>query len=628
MTEALYRRGPDDQGLYIDSEGGCGLGHRRLSIVDLDGGHQPLATADGNIQAIVNGEIYNFHRLRAELEAYGHRFLTRSDSEVVVHGYRQWGTEVIARLEGMFALAVWDVSSRRLLLARDRMGQKPLYIAYTGSSSQPGLVFASEPKALFIHPEVSRTPSSLGLSQYLTYECLPENLCLTEGMEKLRPGEYILYDRETSRIHRETYWAMRFQGAPQREALGRFRSRDIVDGLKDRVLKSVRDRLLADVPLGVFLSGGLDSSLITAALAQVQPSPVIKTFSVTFEDPSFDESCYARRVAEHLGTEHHEQRLSPTAMIDVLPEVSRFMCEPSGDASIIPTYLLSRFTQQTVKVALGGDGGDELFLGYPTFVADRTARMLDRILSPELQAVVGWGVLGAASYLPVSRKNFSFDFKIKRFAQGLGFNPRDRHQAWMGSFLPDELRRIMASDVRSKVRAHPYELIDRLHMGSDPVFPFDEVTLQYARIYLAGDVLTKVDRASMACGLEVRAPLLDRPVVEYACALPSSWKLRGWTTKYILKELARKWLPASIVDRPKKGFGVPIADWIRGPLKELMCDLLSADRLRREGWLNPTEVERLVQAHLDGSADHRKPLWTLMAFQLWLDHHGPHASLH
>ena len=622
MTAALERRGPDDVGHFFGE--GCGLGHRRLSIIDLEGGHQPLVASDRRHAAVVNGEIYNFRALRAELEALGHRFATRSDSEVVLHGYRAWGAGVTERLEGMFAFAVWDGAARRLLLGRDRMGQKPLYFARL---SQGGLVFGSEAKALFRHPEVSRSPSPDGLARYLAFECLPEASCLTVGMEKLRPGEQLVFDADSGQLDRRTYWRMRFASSPAVDEVARLGPARLAERLRAQVLAAVEARLVADVPLGVLLSGGVDSSFITAAMARLRSPRSVKSFCIAFEDPSFDESRHARAVADHLGVDHHEEVLSPGAMLDILPEIADFMCEPLGDASIVPTYLLSRFTRRSVKVALGGDGGDELFLGYPTFPAHRVARGLDRVLPLGARRRLGDALLAAARLLPVSTRNMSFDFKLKRFSSGLGFHADHRHQAWMGSFLPAELGALLRpAVVEALPEGAPYELVDAVHAGSDARDGLDRATLQYARLYLAGDVLAKVDRASMAASLEVRAPLLDRAMVELACAIPSALKLKGMTTKHLLKEAARPWLPAGIVDRPKKGFGVPIGRWLRGPLRPLAEALLAPDRLSREGFFEAAAVKRLLDEHLAGRADHRKPLWTLLAFQMWLERHGPGGS--
>ncbi len=620
MNNTLARRGPDDEGYYFDDEGGCGLGHRRLSIIDLTGGHQPLTNGDGTIQIICNGEIYNFRELRDELEQLGYRFRTGSDSEVIAHGYEAWGESVIDRLGGMFALVIWDVRRRRLVLARDRMGKKPLYYAFVDGA----LLFGSELKAIAAHPSFERAVSLSGLASYLTYECVPEAQSIYRDVQKLLPGHYLLFDREKGRAEVHEYWRMRFAASPWADWVRGKTEAELVTKLRQLIREATEARLISDVPLGVFLSGGIDSSTVTAAMAEVVPRREIKTFSISFEDRTFDESRHARQVADFLGTDHHEERLSPQVMIDILPEVADFMCEPLGDGSLIPTYLLSRFTRRTVTVALGGDGGDELFLGYPTFQADRVAGGIERRLGPRGTERLGRAARALTGLLPVSRKNFSFDFKAKRFAQGLGL-PRDfRHQAWMGSFMPDELERVLSDDVReAALRTAPYSTIANFEAMTDARDHYDRAVFQYGRLYLTGDVLVKVDRAAMACGLEVRAPLLDTRVVEFAAALPGTLKLHGLTTKYLFKKAARGWIPDEIIDRPKKGFGMPIGEWIRGPLNDLAHDLLSQPKLRREGLLDPLEVHRLLDEHERGFADHRKPLWTLLAFELWMERYGP-----
>lgn len=627
MTRTLRRRGPDDEGYFIDELGGGGLGHRRLSIIDLEGGHQPLGTADGSIQVVVNGEIYNFVELREQLEQLGHVFQTRSDSEVVVHGYVAWGEKLIERLQGMFALAIWDSKSRRLLLARDRMGKKPMYYALVGPTRQT-LIFGSELKALAAHPEMEHRVAPHALASYLAYECLPEDQTIYEASRKLPAGCYLVFDREAGRLRIEEYWQMRFEGAPSVPDLARWSESEITAELRRRLIEAVRVRLMADVPLGVFLSGGIDSSLVTAAMAESIPASQIKSFSITFDDPSFDEGPHARKVAAHLGTDHHEERLSSQVMLDILPEVADFMCEPLGDASIIPTYLLSRFARQTVTVALGGDGGDELFLGYPTFQADRVARGLDRFASPAQEQRLGALAGRAARLLPVSRKNMSLDFKLKRFAQGLGFAPDLRHQAWMGSFLPSQAAALFTKDYGARALAEsPYALVASFRERGGYRDHWDQLTYQYSRLYLTGCVLAKVDRASMAVGLEVRAPLLDTKVVDFANALPGELKLRGMTTKYILKQAARSFLPREILERPKKGFGVPVGEWLRGPLAPLAEELLSPYHIGALGYFDPRETSRLLDEHKRGVADHRKPLWTLISFLLWHERYGPGGSL-
>lgn len=627
MTRTLRRRGPDDEGYFIDEAGGAGLGHRRLSIIDLEGGHQPLGTPDGSIQVVVNGEIYNFVALREELEKLGHRFQTRSDSEVVVHGYAAWGEKVVERLDGMFALAIWDVKERRLLLARDRMGKKPMYYAMVGPERRT-LLFGSELKAIAVHPDLDPRVSPQALASYLTYECLPEDQTIYEGAQKLPAACYLVFDREHGRLRIEEYWRMRFEDVPGVPDMSRWSESSIVQELQRRLIEAVKVRLVSDVPLGVFLSGGIDSSLVTAAMARSIPASQIKSFSITFDDPSFDEGPHARRVAAHLGTDHHEERLSSKVMIDILPEVADFMCEPLGDASIIPTYLLSRFARQTVTVALGGDGGDELFLGYPTFQADRVARRLDRVASETHERRLGGWIRAAAGLLPVSRKNMSLDFKVKRFAQGLGFSPDLRHQAWMGSFLPSEAAALFSKDYGPRALAeHPYALVASFRDRGGFRDHWDALTYQYARLYLTGCVLSKVDRASMAVGLEVRAPLLDTRVVNFANALPGDLKLRGVTTKYVLKQAARAFLPREILERPKKGFGVPVGEWLRGPLEPLARELLSPYNIGALGYFDSKETSRLFEEHQEGVADHRKPLWTLLSFLMWHERYGPSGTL-
>ncbi|MBI4816232.1 MAG: asparagine synthase (glutamine-hydrolyzing) [Deltaproteobacteria bacterium] len=625
MTNSLRDRGPDDEGYYVDAQGGVGLGHRRLSIIDLTGGHQPLSSPDGRIQVVVNGEIYNFVELRRELEAKGHVFRTRSDCEVVVFGYLEWGREVLSRLEGMFAIALWDQRDRRLLLARDRMGKKPLFYARVGDRRDT-LIFGSELKALLAHPLVDRTVGPSRLADYLVYECLPEDESILLGVNKLLPGHGLAWRPSGVECDIFPFWRLDFEAPASTPDITGWSEQELAERLRQQILEATKARLVSDVPLGVFLSGGIDSSVVTAAMAKLVPPKEIQTFSITFEDPSFDEGAHARRVAAHLGTTHHEERLAPSALTDVLPKIFDFLCEPLGDASIVPTYLLSKFVRQHVKVALGGDGGDELFLGYPTFQADLVARVLDGFLSKGAERRLSRALGRAASMIPVSRKNFSFDFKVKRFALGLGQTPARRHQAWMGSFTPEQLRGVFAESYLSGALAHdPYELIDRLERRSRPRDHFDSLVDQYLRLYLTACVLVKVDRASMASSLEVRAPLLDTRVVELAARIPGRLKQKRFTTKYILKQAARAWLPPEIVDRPKKGFGMPVAEWLRGPLRPLVFDSFGASRLRRDGYFDPSAIAKLIDEHDRGVADHRKPLWTLLVFQSWLERFGPGA---
>ncbi len=620
MTRTLRARGPDDEGYYVGE--GCGLGHRRLSIIDIGGGRQPLAAADGAVQSVVNGELYNFRALRRRLEGYGHRFVTESDSEVLGHGFAQWGAGIVSRREGMFAFALWDARDRTLWLGRDRMGQKPLYFA----RHERGLLFGSELKALLAHPTFRPDLSTTGLATYLVHECYPEEQCVFEGVSKVRPGELVRYRVEDDELENFTYWQPTFGRAAAVASVYGLSETALVDRLAELLLASVDRRLVSDVPLGVFLSGGVDSSVVAAAMTRLREPSTVETFSIGFSESSFDESPFAQRVADHLGTTHRMERLSAQTMLDVLPEVADYMDEPLGDASIIPTYLLSAFTRKHVTVALGGDGGDELFLGYPTFRAELVARRFDGSLLRPAGRATGRLLNETARLLPVSRGYFSLDFKLKRLALGLGHSRLARHQRWMSSFLPESLVPVLGplNVGEAELRA-VREMLERSSNLPGSSDGFDELTRHYLRLYLAGDVLVKVDRASMAHGLEVRAPFLDRELVEMALVVPWRHKLKHGQTKWLLKRLAERWLPPDIVHRSKRGFAVPIADWLRGPLRDWAHDLLAPRRLANQGVFDHDYVARLLAEHQAGRADHRKPLWTLLAFQMWFDRYGPRA---
>lgn len=615
MTRGLTHRGPDDEGFHEGPD--CGLGHRRLSIVDLEGGRQPLAAADGQVQAVVNGEIYNHVALRRELRDQGHVFRTSSDSEVVAHGYAEWGATLPEKLEGMFALAAWDARSRTLLLARDRMGQKPLYYAL----HRGALLFGSEPKALLAAPGYDPGLSRTGLGRYLAFECLPEDASIFDGMAQVRPAERVLFTQGADQVQRSRYWEMGFGELPEAGAWGRASEPAVVDELERRVLKATERRLMADVPIGVFASGGLDSSIVAAAMARLRDPADVDTFSIGFTDRAFDESGYAQEVAEHLGTRHHVHIVSPDGLLDVMQEVSDLMDEPLADASIFPTYILSRFARRDVKVALGGDGGDELFLGYPTFTAERWVRAAEAVVPRGVLGSVAPAVRWASKNAPRSSGYFPLEFKLERVARGLGRPATERHARWMGAFTPEALAELASLD-EDPVRAVTAPFAAWPGVRDD----WDVISAQYARLYLAADVLTKVDRASMAHGLEVRAPLLDRAVVELALALPGERKVMNGRLKRLLKSLGERWLPRRIVHRPKRGFAVPMATWLRGPLRALGEQLLSVERLESSG-LRPEPVRTLWAAHQREEADHRKPLWTIIALQLFIERWGPGGRL-
>ncbi|MCK5488673.1 MAG: asparagine synthase (glutamine-hydrolyzing) [Gemmatimonadetes bacterium] len=597
MLSCLRHRGPDDEGVFVGD--GIVLGHRRLSVIDLEGGRQPMAGSLPSIRVIANGEIYNYRELRAELEDVGHRFRTRSDIEVVAQAYERWGLTFLDHLEGMFALALWDARSRRLLLARDRMGQKPLYYTVAGGL----LIFASELTAVIRHPAVSTRLDMRSLSAYLALEYVPAPWSMISDVAKLEPASYLLLEGGESRIGK--YWSLDF------ESRSTLRYPEAVQELREKLDASVRLRLVSDVPLGVFLSGGLDSSSVAALAAA---SGTIDTFSVGFRDSSFDESRFAREVAQRIGSRHHEMVLEGEEMPDLVPEMADVLDEPLGDASIVPTTLLSRFARGSVTVALGGDGGDELFAGYPMHQGHRVARLVRRIPP----AVFG-AIAAGAQRLPVSHRNFSLGFKITTFLRGASLSPPYNHAAWMSSFLPEEQSRLLTVEAWEAAEQGRYALdqFEAAWRASEGAQEGGRIRYLDAVGYLPGDVLTKVDRASMSVGLEVRAPFLDRGVVELAFSLPDEYHMRGLTGKRLLRDAMADALPIRVLRRPKKGFGIPVGRWLNGPLKELAWDLLGDEALRRAGLFRHQEVHRRLKEHHDGIRDHRKPLWTLLMFELW-----------
>jgi len=604
MTATLKHRGPDDRGDYL--AGPVGLGHRRLSIIDLETGHQPLTNEDGTIWIVYNGELYNYQELRVNLEKAGHRFATQSDTEVIIHAYEEHGEACLEAMNGMFAFAIWDGPRRRLVLARDRLGIKPLYYARLPHC----FIFGSELKALLAHPQLERRLDVTALNLYLSLEYVPTPYSIFSGVKKLPPGHFLTLEGANPQIQR--YWDLRLD---RREPV---RSKTLAD-YTDEVLRLLQDvvkmEVIADVPVGVLLSGGLDSSAIAAMMTRVSPHPV-PSFSIAFDDPSFDESVYARQVARHVGTEHHEFLLSSDTALEVLPEIMAGLDEPLGDSSIIPTYCLARFTRDHVKVALGGDGGDELFGGYSTLQAHRLADYYARLAPGWLRRLVEPWVL---ERLPVSFDNLSFDFKLRRFLRDYDQPPVVRHHRWLGSFTPEE-KRLLLGPLTQECLQEVTDLVEGHARQASTPDPLNQVLYCDLKLYLEGDILAKVDRASMAHSLEVRVPLLNRVLVEFAAGLPHSMKLHRLTTKYLLRQALQGLLPAPILWRGKKGFNVPVAKWFTGPLKPLLEDLLSPSRLKRQGLFQPDYVGSLLQEHQARRRDHRKLLWTLLAFQMWFEH--------
>ncbi len=600
MCGRMVHRGPDSEGVMVAP--GVGLGMRRLAIIDLATGEQPVWNEDRSVAVVLNGEIYNYRELRAELTARGHEFRSASDTEVLPHLYEEYGIQLLDHLNGMFAFALWDARARTLLLARDPLGEKPLYWGIF----QGQLLFASEPKVLLAHPAVETKLNVEALRQYLAFDYVPAPLSIYEGINKL-PAAHALTLAD-GRIEVRPYWQLSYRKlAPVPD------EQEAAEQVKELLADSVRMRLVSDVPLGVLLSGGVDSSAI-AALAVRAAQGTVKTFSISFAEKSFDESAYARGVADFLGTDHHEERLSADLAADLIGEIGSWLDEPLSDPSVVPTYMLARFTRQHVTVALGGDGGDEIFAGYPMYAGHRVAQRYERM--PRLLSRLL--IEPAISLLPVKTKNLSFDFKARRFLEGMRQpDVVARHHVWFGSFTPHEQLSLLTADVQQQTNADVYRHARALYEACDATDLVERMQYLDTKLYMAEDILTKVDRTSMSVSLEVRAPFLDKRVVEYAASLPASYKLRGRTTKYILKRAVAPLLPAFVTRRRKKGFGVPVAEWLKGRLRPLARDLLAPARLRRHGLFDADYVARLQDEHERGVANHRKLLWTLLVFELW-----------
>src|SRR6201988_2075031 len=599
MCERMVHRGPDSEGLYVTR--GAALGMRRLAIIDLVTGEQPVYNEDRTVTVVLNGAIYKYREIRSELEKRGHSFRSASDTEVLPHLYEEYGDEMVRELNGMFAFALWDSKRRRMLIARDRFGEKPLYWGVFDNT----LVFASEPKVLLAHPAVRPSLNLQALRYYLSYDYVPAPLSIYEGINKLPAANRLTL--EDGKINVEQYWQLSYKTTQPVPS-----ERDAADQLRELMADAVRMRLVSDVPLGVLLSGGVDSSTI-AALAVRSSSEAVKTFSISFAEASFDESTYARGVAKFLGTDHHEERLSANLAANLVGEIGSWMDEPFSDPSLVPTYLLSRFTRKHVTVALGGDGGDEIFAGYPMYAGHRWAEFYKRV-----PGILRTGVVEPAiRLLPVKTKNLSLDYKALRFVIGTNYETVARHHVWFGSFTPEEQESLLSANALATTDGDIYSQARQFAEECDNPDLVTRMQSVDTRLYLAEDILTKVDRASMAVSLEVRAPFLDPRVAEFAASLPPNYKLHGNKTKYILKKAVEDLVPKFVTRRGKKGFGVPVAEWLKGKLRPLARDLLSPERVRRAGVFNADYVSKLQDEHEGGVANHRKQLWTLLMFELW-----------
>jgi len=589
MCDAIVHRGPDDDGYFLGRD--IGLGMRRLSIIDLETGRQPVRNEDGSVWVVFNGEIYNFRELRAELEARGHCFYTSTDTEVIVHLYEEYGTSCVQKMRGMFGFAVWDEQRKQLMVARDRLGIKPIYYAEAGGR----LVFASELKSILQLPEVERRVSFASLAHLFTFLTTPAAESIIEGVHKLEPAHYLIAGPGRP-VTVERYWDVRFE--PDFGNSEEY----FVERLRELLFEAVRLRLIADVPLGAFLSGGIDSSAVVAAMARLSSGPV-RTFSIGFSESDYSELEFARKAARHLGTQHSELVLEPD-VLGVIDGLAWHLDEPFGDSSAIPTYMVSKLAAQAVTVVLSGDGGDELFAGYDRYVVEARERKYRLLPAPARRLM-----RLAAAHLPdgLRGRNLLRHAACATHERYLDAGTLFRRDQQAKLFRDDAFERMAAAD---PVR----EAIDLL--ASRPGDWLSALQQYDLKRYLPLDILTKVDRASMAHSIEARVPLLDHKLVEFAATIPARLKLRNGTTKYIFKQALRGMIPEEIIGRPKRGFAVPLGRWFRGRLDSFVRDLLLGPRSRQRGIFNPAYIERLLRMHIRGR-ELDLQLWTLISFELW-----------
>ena len=600
MCDAIIHRGPDDEGFHLD--GHFGMGMRRLQVIDLKTGHQPISNEDGRIWIVFNGEVYNFPVLRQDLEAKGHTFSTHTDTETIIHAYEEYGDDCVQHLNGMFGFAIWDSRRSRLFLARDRLGVKPLYY-YLDSNL---LAFGSEIKALLRCQEVRRKLNFEALDTFLTFEYIPAPLSILEGICKLPPGHVLI--AQNGKTFVKQYWDV-----PHSVSTSHHTEQEIEEELYALLTDSTKLRLISDVPLGAFLSGGVDSSTIVQIMATMMEQPV-KTFSIGFDDASYNELAYARKVSKQFDTEHHELTIQPE-IVTLVEHFCQYVDEPLGDVSVFPTYLVSQLARQYVTVVLSGDGGDELFAGYDWYVASKLDGPYQKI--PSFMRKLFSRFLH--SIRPTSQKKGLIN-KIKRFVEGATLDPSLQHFRWNmyltdlskhHLYSPDVLEALEGKKVEDRFVQHLEK-----YRAADPLW-----RQEYADIktFLVDDVLVKVDRMSMAHSLEARTPFLDYRVVEFAARVPSQQKIRGLKTKWLLKRCMEQKLPHDILYRKKEGFSIPMKNWLKQELRPLMEDVLSKDRIKKDGLFNEEYVETLKADHLSGRVNNAHQLWSLMVFSFWKD---------
>jgi len=588
MCDMITHRGPDDEGFYINQH--VGLGMRRLSIIDLSTGKQPISNEDGQIWIVFNGEIYNHKEIRAELENKGHQFKTKTDTEAIVHAYEEYGDSCVQKLNGMFAFAIWDNRNHTLFLARDRIGIKPLYYLFDKNR----LIFGSELKSILRAGDIPKRIDLQALDHFLTFEFIPAPLSIFQDIKKLPPGHTLKLKNNEIRIC--SYWDVELKSNGKEPA-------QVKRNLRELLQDAVKVRLMSDVPLGAFLSGGVDSSIIVALMAQVMEEPV-KTFSIGFEDSTYNELKYARMIAEKFNTEHHEFIIKPDA-VELADNLLKYLDEPFGDFSIFPTYLVSKMARDYVTVVLSGDGGDELFAGYDTYIADKIANLTKFL-----------------DMIPPSPKKKGLINRAKRFVEGMKLPEDLHHTRWMIFLQQAEKELLYDRDVKSGVQEFDPFKFERSYFANAAYHQHDDINKQMyvdLKMYLVDNILVKVDRMSMATSLEARVPFLDHRFVEFSATVPGDYKMQGMKTKVILKQAMEELLPNEILYRGKEGFSIPIKNWLKKELKPLMMDTLASDKIKREGFFNSNYIDKLVSEHLKGTENHSHRLWALIIFGRWYD---------
>jgi asparagine synthase (glutamine-hydrolysing) len=594
MCRVIFHRGPDEQGTFFDEK--CALGMRRLSIIDLKTGQQPIFSCDDNLAIVFNGEIYNFQQLKRDLERRGHRFKTNSDTETIVHAYEEWGAKCLEHLRGMFAFAIWDKRAEKLFIARDRIGKKPLFYATTGNGD---FVFGSELKTLLEHREVARKISLPALDAFLTFGYVPEEFCIFENVHKLLPGHFLEFKNGKTQI--EQYWDFPLEAKKTKKS-----ELEIVAELQHLLEESIKIRMISEVPLGAFLSGGVDSSAVVGLMSRLSSKPV-KTFSIGFEEDSYDELKYARVAAEHFQTEHHEFVVTPE-IVGEIDNLVWHLDEPFADMSALPTFAVAKMAREFVTVALSGDGGDELFAGYT-----RYTKHFKSEAQPAFPGFVPKNLLAKiAATLPHGARG-------KNYLHNAALGGAEKYIDSVSHFGKSNRQQLYSGDFRQKLDGAfgAGEAVFRQLAEHLPANSLEQLLYLDSKTYLPADVMTKVDRMTMAASLEARAPLLDHKLIEFVAQIPANLKMRGEETKYIFKQAVRGIVPDAILDRPKQGFGVPVDVWINQKLRPRMTETLLEKRTATRGFFDPKYIELLLEEHRTGRRDHAWRLWALFVFELW-----------